>query len=33
MSTIVLWNDEKKRHEKWVVRRDGVKISEIEGEE
>ena len=33
MSTIVLWNDENKRYEKWVVRRDGVEISEIGGEE
>lgn len=33
MSTIVLWNDEKERYEKWVVKRDGVEITEIGGEE
>lgn len=33
MSTIVLWNDEKKRYEKWVVKRDGIDVSEIGGEE
>ena len=32
MSTIVLWNDEKKRYEKWVVKRDGIDVSEIGGE-
>lgn len=26
MSTIILWNDEKKRYEKWVVKRNDVEI-------
>lgn len=33
MSTIVLWNDENKRYEKWVVKREGIEVSEIGGEE
>lgn len=33
MSTIVLWNDENKRYEKWVVKREGVEVSAIGGEE
>lgn len=33
MSTIILWNEEKKRHEKWVIKRDGIDVSEIGGEE
>lgn len=31
MSTIVLWNDENKRYEKWVVKREGIEVSEIGG--
>lgn len=33
MSTIVLWNDENKRYEKWVVKREGIDVSEIGGKE
>ena len=33
MSTIVLWNDENKRYEKWVIKREGIEISAIGGEE
>lgn len=33
MSTIVLWNDENKRYEKWVVKREGIEVSEIGGKE
>lgn len=33
MSTIVLWNDENKRYEKWVVKREGIEVSVIGGEE
>ena len=33
MSTIILWNDIKKQHEKWVVGRDGIKITKIEKEQ
>ena len=30
MSTIVLWNDEDKRYEKWVVKREGIEVSALE---
>ena len=33
MSTIVLWNDENKRYEKWVVKREGIEVSVIGGAE
>lgn len=33
MSTIVLWNDENKRYEKWVIKREGIDVSVIGGEE
>lgn len=33
MSTIVLWNDENKRYEKWVVKRECIEVSVIGGEE
>lgn len=33
MSTIVLWNDENKRYEKWVVKREGIDVNVIGGEE
>jgi len=33
MSTIVLWTDENKRYEKWVVKREGIEVSVIGGEE
>lgn len=33
MSTIILWNDENKRYEKWIVKREGIEISAIGGEE
>jgi hypothetical protein len=33
MSTIVLWNDENRRYEKWVVKREGIEVSIIGGEE
>lgn len=33
MSTIILWNDENKRYEKWIIKRDGVEITEMGGEE
>lgn len=33
MSTIVLWNDENKRYEKWIVKREGIEVSVIGGEE
>lgn len=33
MSTIVLWNDENKRYEKWVVKKEGIEVSVIGGEE
>lgn len=29
MSVIYLWNEEKERPEKWVVKRDGIKIEEL----
>jgi len=29
MSTIILWNDENKRYEKWVVKEDGIDINII----
>lgn len=32
MSTIVLWDDENKRYEKWVVKRDSIEINTIGGE-
>lgn len=32
MSVIVLWNDENKRYEKWVVNRKGIEVSAIGGE-
>ena len=32
MSTIILWNDIKKQYEKWVVEKDGIKITNIEVE-
>lgn len=32
MSTIMLWNDENKQYEKWVVEEDGIEIS-IVGDE
>lgn len=31
MSAIVLWNDENKRYEKWVVKREGIEVSVIGG--
>lgn len=33
MSTIVLWNDENKRYEKWVVKRERIEVSAIGGGE
>lgn len=33
MSTIVLWNDENKRYEKWIVKREGIEVSAIGDEE
>lgn len=32
MNTIVLWNDENKRYEKWVIKRDNIEINTLGGE-
>lgn len=29
MSTIIIWNEEKKRHEKWAIKNDIIDVSEI----
>lgn len=33
MSVIYLWNEENYRYEKWVVRKDGIDISEVKNDD